>query len=295
MMLFHWCQMIWKEWKTEVMTDKTELIGNSVIQHGKENNRIYLMKLAQEDCPEIITYMENLALNESYTKILAKVPNKQKDFFLNSGYEFEARVCNFYNDEDDVYFLSKFLSPERKKFSNKNNVFKNIEFCMEKARLPNSKNLDKNFRINKLKEKDAPKMAEIFKSVFESYPFPIFDKDYIIKTMNENVDYFGVFEGKKLIAVSSSEMDLLNLNTEMTDFATLPQYRGKNFSYYLLQEMETAAKQKMLKTAYTIARSECTGINMTFAKMQYEYGGTLVNNTNICGNIETMNVWYKNL
>ena len=123
----------------------------------------------------------------------------------------------------------------------------------------------------------------------------IFDGNYILKTMNKNINYFGIFENEKLVALASSEMDLVNLNTEMTDFATLHEYRGNNFSFHLLKEMEKDAKAKGIKTAYTIARAKSTGINMTFTKMDYEFGGTLINNTNICGNIETMNVWYKTL
>lgn len=138
-------------------------------------------------------------------------------------------------------------------------------------------------------------MIELYKSVFESYPFPIFDGNYLLKTMRNNVDYYGVFENQNLVAISSSEMDLENLNTEMTDFATLPEYRGNNLSYHLLKKMQVDAIKKGIKTAYTIARAKNTGINMTFAKMFYEFGDTLVNNTNICGNIETMNIWYKNL
>jgi hypothetical protein len=36
-------------------------------------------------------------------------------------------------------------------------------------------------------------------------------------------------------------------------------------------------------------------MNATFAKAGYSFGGTLINNTNISGDIESMNVWYKNL
>lgn len=36
-------------------------------------------------------------------------------------------------------------------------------------------------------------------------------------------------------------------------------------------------------------------MNTTFARSDYEYGGTLVNNTLIGDDIESMNVWYKHL
>lgn len=34
-------------------------------------------------------------------------------------------------------------------------------------------------------------------------------------------------------------------------------------------------------------------MNVTFSKLNYNYGGTLINNTNISGDLESMNVWYK--
>lgn len=37
------------------------------------------------------------------------------------------------------------------------------------------------------------------------------------------------------------------------------------------------------------------GMNITFSKTGYRYGGRLKNNTNISGNIESMNAWYKHL
>jgi hypothetical protein len=36
-------------------------------------------------------------------------------------------------------------------------------------------------------------------------------------------------------------------------------------------------------------------VNITFARAGYLYGETLLNNTNICGSFESMNVWYSKL
>ena len=54
--------------------DTIEKFGNSVIQHGKNNNRIYLMKLSKKDTPSIIERLDDLALTNHYTKIFAKIP-----------------------------------------------------------------------------------------------------------------------------------------------------------------------------------------------------------------------------
>jgi hypothetical protein len=62
-----------------------------------------------------------------------------------------------------------------------------------------------------------------------------------------------------------------------------------------LHRMEQDMKQRGYLTSYTIARSRSVGMNITFAKLEYIYAGTLINNTNISGQIESMNVWYKHL
>ena len=36
-------------------------------------------------------------------------------------------------------------------------------------------------------------------------------------------------------------------------------------------------------------------MNITFARQGYAFSGTLYNNTNISGNLESMNVWHKPL
>ena len=40
------------------MNDKVEKIGSSLIQHGKFNDRIYLMKLNNADHPEILSRLD---------------------------------------------------------------------------------------------------------------------------------------------------------------------------------------------------------------------------------------------
>ena len=54
-------------------------------------------------------------------------------------------------------------------------------------------------------------------------------------------------------------------------------------------------KSSGILNAYTIARAISPGMNITFARLGYHYGGRLVNNTQISGGLESMNIWYKSL
>lgn len=287
--------MIQKEWKEEKMSDSIIEINSSVIQHGKENNRVYLMKIGNNKPSEIIPVLNTFAKEHDYTKIFAKVNYNYKNTFLENDYNIEAYIPNFYNGETGGLFLGKYFSYERKFLKEKDKIKEILETSFKKEKINSCLILDKGHLLKKASKSDADEIASLYGKVFESYPFPIYTPEYILKTMTENVDYYGIWHGNKLIALSSSEKDLKNQNTEMTDFATLPEYRGYNFAVYLLERMEQDAKEQGLKTAYTIARSISYGMNITFAKMNYAFAGTLANNTNICGNLESMNIWYKHL
>jgi hypothetical protein len=54
-------------------------------------------------------------------------------------------------------------------------------------------------------------------------------------------------------------------------------------------------KEEGILLSYTIARAIFRPINAVFAGAGYQYAGTLLNNTNICGSLESMNVWYRKL
>ena len=90
------------------MYDKITTVGESVIQHGKLNNRIYLMKVAGGDIPDIIPKLDNLCKEKSYSKIIAKVPEERKSEFMDNGYIQEARIPGYYNGIGNLAFLAKY-------------------------------------------------------------------------------------------------------------------------------------------------------------------------------------------
>ncbi len=105
----------------------------------------------------------------------------------------------------------------------------------------------------------------------------------------------GILKREQLIALASADVDTEGKNAEMTDFATLPAFRGNNLSVILLSEMENEMKKQEINTLYTIARLNSVAMNKTFLKLKYKYAGTLIKNTNIAGKIESMNVYYKHV
>lgn len=277
------------------MTDQIIRLGGSVLQHGALNDRVYLMKLSGADFPDVMDRIDTLARRNRYSKIFAKVPGWARERLEAVGYETEAYIPRFFEGREDAYFMSRYLSEARKAQKDRKTAEQVLQHARETRPVDGPRSLPDRCSFDVLTPKDAEELAAVYRTVFETYPFPVFDPDYLKETMDQNLVYFGIREQGRLAAVSSCEMDESSRNVEMTDFATLPEYRATGLASFLLGHMEREMIQRGILTAYTIARSLSYGMNTTFAKHAYRFGGTLINNTNISGAIESMNVWYKPL
>ncbi len=283
------------------MYDKITKQGDSQLQHGSQNDRVYLMDLANEDMPEILDTLDAMSTRYGYSKIFAKVPQSFLRDFEQRGYVVEATVPGFYKGSEDCIFMGNYKVEKRSQPVDRELNAKIIKTALSKKPTGLRNNpgegykLPKEFLFKRAVASDAEEMSHVYAKVFDSYPFPVFDPAYIRKTMAENLVYFSIWKDEQMIALSSCEMYMGDQSVEMTDFAVLPEYRGEGLSCFLLKKMEEEMKGNNIKTAYTIARSCSYGMNTTFAKCGYDFTGTLVKNTQIGGTIEDMNVWYKSL
>ena len=277
------------------MTDKVESLRNSVIQHGSFNDRIYLIHLSPLDYDSILEDLEKIVQENGYSKIFAKIPSCQKENFLSSGYREEAYIPGFFDGSKGASFMCKYFSQSRMLNDETESNREVLETALSKNGEVKDIQLAENASCVFCIEEDVFRMGEIYQDVFTTYPFPIHDPSYLLKMMSENVLYFCIKEDDRIVALASCEMDIENRNVEMTDFATVPECRGKGYSLYLLGEMEKEMSLRGMVISYTIARAASCGMNIVFSRNNYEYAGMLVKNTNIAGKLENMNVWYKTL
>lgn len=276
--------------------DTCERIKNSWIQHGKSNNRVYLMKLATEDLLDIIPRIELLARERGYTKIISKVPESALSQFLEAGHKEEARIPGFYQGQEAAVFLARYLLPDRAMLSEYDHARAGVALARaQQSQGAAREKLPDRFKVELVRPEAVEEMAEVYRSVFKTYPFPIHEPDFLHQTMQSHVEYYCVRDQGRMVALSSAERDVMAMSVEMTDFATLPAYRGLGFASRLLQEMDGALTERHYRTAFTLARAYSPGMNIAFARAGYTFAGLLPNNTNISGTIQSMNVWYKTL
>ncbi|HIJ80065.1 MAG TPA: putative beta-lysine N-acetyltransferase [Deltaproteobacteria bacterium] len=274
--------------------DLIDTLGHSTIQHGNGSDRVYLMELNDNDMPGLLPEINELAERENYGKIFAKVPAGWAETFLDDGFLTEALVPGFFRAEEDGHFMGKYLDPSRAEDPRQEEMDRILALANEASVRRSNAGAD-DYTVRRCTLDDCEVMAERYDDIFASYPFPVNDPAFLAETMDDNVAYFGAWQGEELAALASAEQYRRGGHVEMTDFLTVPEHRRQGLAGHLLAAMDRELRRRGLAVAYTIARALSAGMNITFARAGYRHAGTLINNTQICGNIESMQVWYKNL
>lgn len=275
------------------MTDEIRHLGASRIQLGPDNDRIYLMHLHPNDHEDIVSRLDTLAARGGYSKIFCKIPSGAEALFTSRGYRVEARIPPGPAGTTGLVFLSRFRTAARAHPSDA------AETAAVLARVrrdpsPDLPPLPAGMRLGAVAAPEAAAVAALYASVFASYPFPIDQPAFIRRSMQEGVAWFAVRDGDRgLLAVASIEPSGIPGAVEMTDFATVPAVRGMGLGRHLLRHLGDAARSRGEALGYTIARAGSAGMNLVFAREGYAFAGTLVNNTQIGGRLESMNVWYR--
>lgn len=278
--------------------DTVEQIDGALLQHGVTHNRVYLMQIDQNNWHELIPKMKDLAKEKNYDKILGRVPEEAKKVFQSNGYAVEAKIPGLYNGEKTGYFLADYLGKERGFCSEQE--LKTIESVKTIALAAHSSPEDAHFKlpnnlyVRKLNKNDLFAMVHLHEIAFKSYPFPINKAEYLLELVERSHEFYGLFKEEDLLVSAILKIHKNESNVEIIDFATHPDYKGQNLSYYLVQEIKRNIDQSHYKTIYSFVRATSYGLNITFSKHGFSLGGTLLNNTVIRNNLESMNVWYSN-
>jgi beta-lysine N6-acetyltransferase len=293
--------------------DTVERFATARIQHGKGSDRVYIMEPGREAAERLLGRAEELGAEYGYGKLFAKLPAGRAARFLASGWHLEAFVPGLFGGEDG-FFVVRYRDPKRAAAAEAPAHRRLMEdFAgLAVALVPQARRAEEELRDKEVREKTAPEglsirpcvpedaeeMAVLYGEVFSGYPFPVDDPGFICETMGEGTDYFCVVEGGaagagRIIALASAERCDEQSYAEMTDFAVLPEFRGRGLSGALLRTVEGAAAEKGIRTVFTIARLVSKGMNAAFLKAGYRYGGTLYANTAMPEGLESMNVLYK--
>lgn len=233
-----------------------------------------------------------IAVEHSFEKIICMAKREDLHCFMAHGYMIEAMVPKYFNGSD-AYFVTKYFSNERR---NSEKWMEEEKIITDILRNPQqTKQTDTDFIIRKATPKDAGQLAALYNTVFQIYPTPLNNPDYIEQVMKESTIFYVVEDNGTIISAASAEVNPTFYNAELTDCATLDAYRKHGLMKKLLVQLEKELMNNGIYCAYSIARALSYGMNKSFYQLGYTYTGRLTNNCYIFDKIEDMNVWVKNL
>lgn len=242
---------------------------------------------------DIISLIIDFARKEGLGKIISNCSIKLLKPFRNCGFKIEGVINSFFQGED-AYCISLFIDKNREVPLHKEEEDEILYQCVFERKKHFSAGKTK-YIVRNAELIDIPQMVQLFIKVFETYPSPVFNGDYLKSVMNKQVFFKVAVENEKIISIASADTDTHNMNAEITDCATYPEHRGRGILTNLIQSLEHDLKNRGFITLYSLSRAINPGINKSLSKLDYRYGGRLVNNCHICGGFEDMNIWVKKL
>lgn len=236
----------------------------------------------------------HFASSQHLGKIICNCEIEDIKNFVQAGFCLEGRIDGYFKGRD-AFCMSYFLNNRRKICGDRE---KENALLMKSLNISDTFIYDSNnfkYHIRDAAGSDIKEMTELFSNVFFTYPSPVYDEEYLKQNMNKKVLYKVAVYNEKIIGIASADMDKQNLNAEITDCATYSEYRGKGVLSNIIYFLESDLENMGFITLYSLSRATNTGINFVLSKHGYMYRGRLINNCDICGGFEDMNIWVKRL
>ncbi|MFZ5643519.1 MAG: putative beta-lysine N-acetyltransferase [Bacillota bacterium] len=257
------------------------------------NRRLKVLSYEAGDHFRLAERIKGLAQEKKLGKVLF---NSRKEGCLDlerAGFVLEGTIPGFFNGKD-AYCYSYFIDPARSRsryLEEEDRIL--MEVTGSKAPEKSEAKLPAGYNLREVREDDVEGLVSLYKSVFASYPSPLFDPGYILDVMKDQVYFLAVFKNSVLVSAGSAEMDIINQNAEITDLATDPGARGLGLVTAVMKALEAEMCERRLNCLYSLSRAGVPGVNRALYKLGYSFKGRLINNCHIGGRFENMNVWVK--
>lgn len=259
------------------------------------NQRVRVLSFQASDHAALAAELIRLTQAQGLSKLFLKARAADAAPLTAAGLTREAVIEGYFDGEDAVV-LSHFLTEQRAQRSADAEELRGLEALVAAPVPERTRTLSPGYDARCATAADAEELARLYKEVFGTYPFPIFDPAYLIAVMQSHVVFLLVRdEAGRLVAAASAEVDAELRSAEMTDFATHPSQRGKGLALFLLEGLEAEMGHRGVPNLFTLARSSIMGMNKVFHHLGYRYTGRLVKNCHIGGAFEDMLCWCKRL
>lgn len=257
------------------------------------NSRIKLFHYNKMHAEKIVHHLDELADESDIGKVIVYAEPEDLCLFEELGFKQEGEISGFF-DGDPACLLSKFVHPKRSVAKDEEEKNKIIQIAENIDSLEGAPTLESSFQTQRAREEDASQLCDLYKTVFKTYPTPIFEEEYVKKCMNNDVYFTVVKHDDQIVSAASADVLPQFNSAEITDCATYPEYRGKGLLSSIIFDLENQIRGQV-GSLFSLTRAVSTGMNVAISKLGYEYKGRLVQNSQINGRFEDMNIWVKSL
>ncbi|UWG98497.1 putative beta-lysine N-acetyltransferase [Dehalobacter sp. DCM] len=259
----------------------------------RRNKRLVLDGYAEKAIPALSQKLIQTAFTNDLEKIWVWALPADVPIYLQQGFQIEGSLVQN-NEENFSVSLAYYVSQSRS-YSNNFAEEDKLLYSVRKDPIQPLTPLPAGMNLLLLDESFVSPISALLTQTFASYPTPVEDTDYIHTLFQKGDLFAGAIDDGKLVAVAAAYPDLRLRRCEMTDCATLENYRGLSLTLRLLEILENAIKNKIQSPLlfYTLARAQSYGMNRVFHKLGYRCQGRLINNCHIGGAYEDMNLWAR--
>lgn len=261
-------------------------------QVDKYSCRLWVTNYQVKNVPAMAQFITEVAAAQGLEKIILPTREEDRHVMEAQGFLYEGQVEGFFNGAT-AYFMVAYPSPERKINGRADGERQIIAEILARSAPVSTQapGLPPEFKCPQPRPEDISSLAALYRKVFATYPTPVGSTDYLAGTMGKSALYRVITDQGKIVSAAAAEIDPVYNNAELTNCATLPEYRGRGLMIYLLAALGQDCAARGINCRYTLARAGSYGMNLVFHRLKYRYRGALVNNCHISGNYETMNIW----
>ncbi|MGE5585699.1 MAG: putative beta-lysine N-acetyltransferase [Bacillota bacterium] len=247
----------------------------------------------------LVGYLLDAARARGFGKIFLKTRKDDWEAFISLGFVLEGIIKEFFRGED-AYAMARFLSAERRhspQLEKENQIVEDLLFNPSLRKSHTSAACSDvqtdGADVDTAAVEDAEDLARLYGSVFDTYPTPLNRPEYVVASIHDGAIFKVIRRDGRIVSAASAAPDYDNSNAEMTDCATLKEYRGHGMMRALLKSLEETLRGRSVACLYSMARSTSYGMNRVFHRLGYHYQGRLINHCHIMGQFEDMNLWVK--
>ncbi|GGE03561.1 N-acetyltransferase YodP [Marinithermofilum abyssi] len=274
-----------------ILTSVKEL-ESCKVEVDPHNSRVKLLEYPKQEVSRLSRDLVEEAEEKQLGKVIVYAREQDVEAWKNEGFRLEGTIDGFFNG-DSACMMANFVEKERALSEKCDELDRIVKLAEQTKKIEQPPELPAGYALREAQPEDVPELARLYRQVFTTYPTPIHHEDDIRRAMEDDVYFSVVTHEEWIVSASSADVFPEYQCAELTDCATDPQYRGKGLVSALFSHLEQKLSKMGIGHAFSLTRAISAGMNIVAAKHGYRYRGRLVQNCEIAGGFEDMNIWVK--